>query len=197
MIRGMAIAGRALNNKEYIDSADRALDFIRNTMWKNQRLFATYKDGKAHLGAYLDDYANLLDALLEILQARWNTKDLNWACEIADVILEQFEDPEFGGFYFTSSDHEQLIQRPKTISDDSTPSGNGIAAFALTRLGYLLAESKYIQAAERVIQFAAHAISQSPIGHTSLLHAFEEQLNPPQIIILCGEKEALAKWHEE
>ncbi len=197
MIRGMAIAGRALNNKEYIDSADRALDFIRNTMWENQRLFATYKDGKAHLGAYLDDYANLLNALLEILQARWNTKDLNWACEIADVILEQFEDPEFGGFYFTSSDHEQLIQRPKTISDDSTPSGNGIAAFALTRLGYLLAESKYIQAAKRVLKFAAQAISQSPLGHTSLLNAFEEQLCPPQIIILCGEKEALTKWHEE
>jgi uncharacterized protein YyaL (SSP411 family) len=195
MIRAMAIAGRLLNNSEYIDSADRALNFIRNTMWKNQRLFATYKDDKAHLDAYLDDYAYLLDALLEMLQARWNTVDLNWTCEIADVILEQFEDPSLGGFYFTANDHEQLIQRPKTISDDSTPSGNGIAAFALARLGYLLAEPKYIEAAKRVIQFAAHAISQSPMGHTSLLHAFEEQLYPPQIIILCGVKPALESWY--
>ncbi len=195
MIRAMAIAGRMLNNSEYIDSADRALNFIRHTMWKNQRLFATYKDGKAHLDAYLDDYAYLLDALLEMLQARWNTINLNWACVIADVILEQFEDPSLGGFYFTANDHEHLIQRPKTISDESTPSGNGIAAFALARLGYLLAEPKYIEAAERVIQFAAHAISQSPMGHTSLLHAFEEQLHPPQIVILCGEKSALASWY--
>jgi len=195
-IRGMAIAGRALNNNDYIESADRALDFIRNIMWVKQRLFATYKDGKAHLDAYLDDYAYLLNTLLEILQVRWNTVDLNWAREIADVILEQFEDPSLGGLYFTASDHEQLIQRPKTISDDSTPSGNGIAAFALARLGYLLAESKYIEAAERVLQFSAQAISQSPLGHTSLLHAFEEQLHPPQIIILRGEKEALANWHE-
>ena len=196
MIRGMTIAGRVLKNNDYIESADRALDFIRNTMWKKQRLFATYKDDKAHLDAYLDDYAYLLNALLEMLQVRWKTVDLNWACKIADVILEQFEDPSLGGFYFTASDHEQLIQRPKTISDDSTPSGNGIAAFALARLGYLLAESKYIEAAERTLKFSAHAITQSPLGHTSLLHALEEQLHPPQIIILCGKKETLANWYE-
>jgi uncharacterized protein YyaL (SSP411 family) len=196
MIRGMAIAGRVLNNTKLIDSADRALDFIRDTMWKNQRLFATYKDGKAHLDAYLDDYAYMLDALLEMLQARWNTDDLDWAREIADVILEQFEDPSLGGFYFTAKDHEQLIQRPKTLSDESTPSGNGIAALALARLGYLLGDTKYIQATERAIQFAAQAISQSPLGHTSLLHAFEEQLYPPQIIILRGEKNALPIWHK-
>ncbi|MFK7816382.1 MAG: thioredoxin domain-containing protein [Gammaproteobacteria bacterium] len=200
MVRGMIIAGRVLNNNDYIKSADRALNFIRNTMWKNQRLFATYKatdkESKAHLDAYLDDYAYLLDALLEILQVRWNTDDLNWACEIANVLLEKFEDSSLGGFYFTASDHEQLIQRPKTISDDSTPSGNGIAAFALARLGYLLAEPKYIEASERVIKFSAYAIHQSPLGHNSLLHAFEEQLHPPQIIILSGEKESLVKWHE-
>ncbi len=196
MIRGMAIAGRALNNNDYITSAKRALDFIRNTMWKNQRLFATYKDGNAHLDAYLDDYAYLLDALLEMLQAHWNTEDLNWACEIANVLLDQFEDSSVGGFYFTAIDHEQLIQRPKTISDDSTPSGNGIAAFALARLGYLLAESKYIEAAEHTLQFSAQAISQSPLGHTSLLHAYEEQLHPPQIIILRGDKKSLTKWYE-
>ena len=200
MIRGMVIAGRALHNAEFIHSAELALDFIRNTMWENKRLFATFKstneESKAHLDAYLDDYAYLLDALLEILQTRWNTNDLHWACEIADVLLSKFEDPSLGGFYFTASDHEQLIQRPKTISDDSTPSGNGIAAFALARLGYLLAEPKYIQASERVLKFSAHAISQSPLGHNSLLHAFEEQLHPPQIIILSGERTALEKWHE-
>ena len=196
MIRGMAIAGRVLKNNDYISSAEHALSFVRNTMWKNQRLFATYKDNKAHLDAYLDDYAYLLDALLEMLQARWNSEDLNWACEIAEVLLDQFEDSSLGGFYFTANDHEQLIQRPKTISDDSTPSGNGVAAFALGRLGYLLAESKYLHAAERTLQFSAQAISQSPLGHTSLLHAFEEQIHPPQIIILRGNEKPLREWYE-
>ncbi len=200
MIRGMAITSRVFNNKIYLDSADRALTFIRNTMWSNQRLFATYKasgnESKAHLDAYLDDYAFLLDAILEMLQARWSNEDIEWACEIADVIIEQFGDPDRGGFYFTAKDHEQLIQRPKTLGDDATPSGNGIAAIALARLGYLLAEPKYIQVADRTLQFAAQSISQSPIGHTSLLHALEEQHQPPQIIILRGKREQVKQWQE-
>ena len=196
MIRGMAIAGRVFNNPEYIKSAEHALNFLRQTMWKNQRLFATYKDGKAHLDAYLDDYAFLLDALLEMLQARWSTEDLNWACEIADVLLEHFEDSSLGGFYFTANDHEQLIQRPKTFSDESTPSGNGIAALALARLGYLLGETTYLDATEQVLQFAGQAATQSPMGHASLLHAYEEQHYSPQIIILRGQEDKLTKWQQ-
>ncbi len=196
MIRGMAIAGRILDQHAYIESAERALNFLRQTMWKNQRLFATYKDGKAHLDAYLDDYAFLLDAILEMLQARWHTEDLNWACEIADVLLEQFEDKNSGGFYFTASDHEQLIQRPKTFSDESTPSGNGIAALALARLGYLLGETKYLDASEHVLQVAGHVISQSPMGHASMLNAYEEQHFSPQIIILRGQVDALTRWQQ-
>lgn len=194
MIRGMVIAGRILNTDKYAHSARQSLDFIHQTMWKNQRLFATFKDGKAHLNAYLDDYAFLLDAILETLQTRWHTQYLNWAIELAEALLNNFEDPISGGFYFTSNDHERLIQRPKTTSDDATPSGNGIAAFALARLGYLLGETRYLDAAERALQFAVATIQQSPIGHTSLLHAYEEQLQPPQIIILRGRGNQLTRW---
>ncbi len=196
MIRGMCIAGRVLHQPEYIRSAEQALQFIYSTLWKNGRLLATYKDGKAHLDAYLDDYAFLLDAILELLQAKWNTKYLTWAQELAEVLLYQFEDCEHGGFYFTANDHEKLIQRPKTLTDDSTPSGNGIAALALARLGYLLGETKYIDAADRVLEFATQAISQSPYGHTSLLNVYEEKLNMPQIVILRGSIEALQDWQK-
>lgn len=196
MIRAMAISARIFMQESYTQSADLALDFLRNTMWKNQRLFATYKDKKAHLDAYLDDYAFLLDAILEILQTRWRNKDLDWASELADVILEQFEDKQHGGFYFTANDHEQLIQRPKTLTDEATPSGNGVAALALARLGYLLGESKYLDAAERALNFAGHAINQSPMAHTSLLHAYEEQLYAPQIIILRGNTDDMACWQQ-
>ncbi len=197
MIRGMIIAGRILGRPEYMQSAQRALDFLYQTMWANQRLIATYKDGKAHLDAYLDDYAFLLDAVLEGLQARWRTRDLNWAREIADVLLEQFEDVSLGGFYFTSKDHEQLIQRSKTLGDEAMPSGNGVAAMALTRLGYLLGETRYLDAAERVLQFAGQAIHHSPTGHASLVNAFEERCCPPQIIILRGQYTELEKWQQQ
>ena len=196
MIRGMAIAGRIFNRSDYIQSAEQALHFLKRTMWNNRRLFATYKDGKAHLDAYLDDYAFLLDAILEILQARWRTDDVAWATELANVLLEQFEDRTLGGFYFTASDHEPLIQRPKVLSDEATPSGNGVAASALLRLGHVLGETKFIEAAERVLQFSGQAVSQSPMGHASLLNAYAEYIHSPQIIILRGNASELVTWQQ-
>ena len=110
-------------------------------LWRDGRLLATYKDGRAHLPAYLDDYAFLADALLELLQTRWRSSDLEFARQLTDVLLAQFEDGESGGFFFTAADHEQLIHRSKTFSDDSLPSGNGVAASVLCRLGFLLGET--------------------------------------------------------
>jgi uncharacterized protein YyaL (SSP411 family) len=120
-------------------------------MWKNGRLFATHKDALAHLNAYLDDYAYLLAALLELLQAEFDPGTLAFAEDIVEVLLEQFEDRGNGGFFFTSHDHERLIHRPKPGFDNATPSGNGMAAFALQRLTFLTGESRYALAAERTL----------------------------------------------
>ena len=186
MIKGMLRAGRLLERADYLDSADRALAFLRDRLWCDGRLLATYKDGKAHLNAYLDDYAFLLDALLERLQTRFQTADLDWARALAKVLLTQFQDDANGGFYFTSADHEALLQRPKPMADESTPSGNGIAALTLQRLGHLLGEPSYLDAAARTLGAAAEAIRRIPYAHGTLLMALEEQLNPPEIIVIRG-----------
>src|SRR3990172_9059236 len=196
MIKGMALAGRLLGEEELIDSAAQALDFINTTLWKNGRLLASYKDHKAQLPAYLDDYVYLIDAILEFSQARWRDGDLNFAIELAEVVLTHFQDREHGGFYFTADDHEQLIYRPKPVIDDATPAGNGIAAYALNRLGYLLGEPRYIEAAERTVKIAWLDIKRIPYAHTSLLLALQEILTPPQIIILRGQAQALPEWQQ-
>ena len=194
MIRGMAYAGRQLDNPAYTASAARAADYIHNNLWKNNRLLATGKEGHAHLNAYLDDYAFMLSGLLELLQSKWDSKWLMWARQLADVLIEQFEDNNSGGFFFTSHDHEQLIQRSKSYSDDATPSGNGIAAESLLLLGYLLAEPEYINAAERCLKAAWSSINHAAISHCSLLEALDMQLDPPQIIILRGSADGLSDW---
>ncbi len=196
MIKGMASTGRYLNQPVYIDSATQALDFIHTVLWRNNRLLATYKDGKAHLNAYLDDYAFLIDGILELLQARWRTQDLSFACALADRLLNHFEDKNYGGFYFTSDDHEQLVQRPKSFTDEAIPSGNGIAALGLLRLGYLLGETRYLEAAERVINQAADSINMSPSSHASLLIAYQELHDPPLIMILRGQGSDLEDWQQ-
>ncbi|MDH3948555.1 MAG: thioredoxin domain-containing protein [Gammaproteobacteria bacterium] len=192
MIKGMAAAGRRLDRRDFIESAQQAVDFIHTQLFQDGRLLASYKDGRARLTAYLDDHVFLLDGLLELLQAEWRTRDLQFAMQLAELLLEQFEDKAHGGFFFTANDHEQLIHRPKPSMDDALPAGNGIAALALARLGHLLGETRFLKAAERTLQNSWQAMSQMPYVHCALLDALEEYLYPPEIIVMRGDKEKLA-----
>jgi uncharacterized protein YyaL (SSP411 family) len=194
MIEGMAHAARVFGKNEWLVSAQDAMDCIRNTMWQDGRLLATARDGRAHLDAYLDDHAFLLAALLELMQAKFRSEDLAFAIELADALLARFEDRDAGGFFFTADDHEVLIHRPKTGHDNATPAGNGVAAFALQRLGHLLGETRYLVAAERTLQLFWPHMSRSPGGFGSLLRALEEALTPPVAIILRGPAVEMANW---
>ena len=124
----------------------------------------------------------------------FRTEDLRFARKLADVLLEQFEDQALGGFYFTSHDHEQLIHRPKPGYDNATPSGNGVAAYALQRLGHVTGDMRYVDAAERGLRLFYTAFEHQPGGFKSLLFALEEFLVPPRIVILRGPQQALAEW---
>lgn len=196
MIKGLATAGRLLDDQNMLDAATRALDFIRATLWRDDRLLASYKDGRARFNAYLDDYAYLADAALELLQARWRTQDLVFVQALADAMLAHFEDQEGGGFYFTSADHEELIHRPKPLSDDATPSGNGIAAHVLLRLGHLLGRPVYLDAAERTLRAALPLLTRYPQAHIALLLALDEYLEPGETIVLRGKPETMRAWHK-
>ncbi len=121
MIAGMAKAARVFNRPDWLHSAQQAMDFVRSTLWRDGKLLATYKDGKAHLNAYLDDHAFLLNALLELMQAELRQADLIFATQLADALLERFEVNDAGGFFFNSDDHEMLNQRNKIGQDTATP----------------------------------------------------------------------------
>jgi len=194
MIEGMASAGRHLGRVDFVASAERTLDFIRARLWRDGRLLAVYKDGQARLSAYLDDYAFLIDGILELLQCRWRDGDLDFALTLADVLLDQFEDRQAGGFFFTANDHEPLIQRPKPAHDDALPAGNGVAAQALLRLGHLTGRTAYLEAAERTLRWAWPLLQRMPSACNALLMALEESLEPPQIIVLRGDGAALEAW---
>ncbi len=195
-IKGMTVAARYCDKPEWAVSARRALDFIHQRLWRNNRLLATCKDGKAHLNAYLDDYACLIDAILESLQHQWHNRYIEFACRLADVLLEQFEDKEHGGFYFTSHDHETLIQRPKPYTDDALPAGNAMAAYSLQRLGSLLVNTDYLRAAERCLQAAGPAMKEQSQGCIAMLLALEEYHHPVRTVILRGTEEALSQWQQ-
>jgi len=199
-IKGLARAGRVLNRPDWTKLAQGTVDFIHEKLWVDEHLFATCKDdGKgnyqAHLNAYLDDYAFLLDALIECLQANYRAKDLSFAEDLAEALLENFESEE-GGFYFTSHTHETLIHRPKQGYDNATPNGNGIAVVALQRLGHVLGETRYLQAAERSLKAFDSSLAHNPAACASLCHALEEFITPPTIVIISGGANKMAAWRE-
>jgi uncharacterized protein len=193
MIRALAISAQALARPDLADAATRALEFIRRVLWREGRLLATYMEGRAHLNAYLDDYVFLIDAILELQQVRVRAEELRFAQELTEVVLQRFADPA-GGFFFTSDDHEKLIHRPRIFSDDATPSGNGVAAYALQRLGHLLAEPRYLAAAEGTLRAAWPDLARFPQSHAALLSGLEELLHPPQIVIIRGAAQAITEW---
>jgi hypothetical protein len=196
MITGMARAGRSLGRPELVASAERAFDFARRVLAQEGRLYATTKDGRSRLAGYLDDYVFLIEAGLELLQARWRAEDLAFITQLAETLLDEFEDENRGAFYFTGATHEALIHRPKPTSDDAIPSGNGVAAYVLARLGHLLGDVHYLQAAARTVEALYPSIEHYPSAHGALLRALEEQLYPTETVVLRGRGGELRAWQQ-
>jgi uncharacterized protein YyaL (SSP411 family) len=194
MVGALARAARVFDETGWREAAQRAADFLRTALWRDAKLLATYKDGRAHLNAYLDDHAYLLGALIELMQTGFRRQDLEWAAAIAEALLARFEDPAEGGFFFTSHDHEALIHRPKPAHDNATPAGNGIAAQALLTLGHWLDEPRYVAAAERTLRAFAGELRERPAGVASLLIGLEDVLAPPSMVLLRGDPATCVSW---
>jgi uncharacterized protein YyaL (SSP411 family) len=196
MIGAMARAGRVLRNPAFVSSAERALGFVQRDLWRDGRLLATARGGRAQLNAYLDDHVFLIEGILELCQARWRSADIDFAATLADAALDRFEDAASGGLYFTSDDHERLLHRTKPAADEATPSGNGVAARVLLRLGHLLGETRYLAAAERILRLLTGAAVRAPSAHGSLILAANEYDRPPSIIVIRGGPEGPQRWTE-
>ncbi len=189
MISALAEAGAVLGRDDYLDAARGCAEFI----WSDLRdqsgtILRTYKDGRAHLNAYLEDHAFLLEALLALYEASFETKWFERARELADVLLTRFADPERGGFFSTADDHEVLIARRKEIGDHPIPSGNSAAALGLLRLGALTGERSYERTAEGIFRLFADPATRHPESFAHLLRAIDFYLAPTKEVALIGEE---------
>ena len=197
VIRGLASAARVFVRQDFYDIAQRCLQAIKADCWRDQRLMALNTTEDRQLPAYLDDYANLLQAILDCLQYEWNDEHLRFATTLADQLLEYFADPEHGGFFFTASDHEKLIQRPKSWQDEAMPSGSAVAALALHRLGLLTGNRIYSKTADKALQSVADNVNQTPF-HAAGFTALLGEINlPPCHVIVRGSPKPLAQWREQ
>ena len=191
VIEGMINAYKVTENKDYLISARKSFDFIKNNMWQDDTLYACYHD-KACFNAYLDDYAFLSRACLEILKIDWNNSYFDFLIKITDVLINDFQDKENGGFYFTSDNHEELIYRPKSYMDESLPTGKRIAIGALMDLYELTGLTKYIEAVENAINSAHDSLNRSNSSHSSLLLVAPRTDSSKRLIIIRSEERNLS-----
>ncbi len=188
MITALAEAGAVLERNDFLDAARRGAEFVlRDLRDENGRLLRTFKDGKAKLNAYLEDHAFLLEALLVLYESTFEPRWFAAARELADTMIERFADEERGGFYETSSDHEQLVARRKDLEDHPIPSGNSAAALALLRLGALTGEHAYEDRAVGVLRLLHPLAARHPQAFSHLLQAIDFHLASVREVALAGE----------
>ncbi|HTY56256.1 MAG TPA: thioredoxin domain-containing protein [Candidatus Binataceae bacterium] len=190
MISAFAEGYRALGETRYLETARRAADFVMTKLWDGRSLRRSYKDGAARFNAYLEDYAVVANALIDLYEASLEPEYLANARELADMILDRFLDRDSGGFFFTSDDHERLIIRSKAAFDGSTPSGNSEAIMALLRLHAYSGEERYLKEAERALQLFRPLMEKQPFAFARMLAAVDFYLRGPKEIVLVGERES-------
>jgi len=190
LISAMANAAQVLGEEQYAKAACAAADFMLKTLRTSDgKLLHSYKDGQARFNAYLDDYACLIDGLVDVYQATFEARYLTEALSLAETMIALFHDAQGEGFFYTSSDHEELIARNKEAHDGSTPSGNSMAAWALLRLGRICGRSDLEEIAFSTLEFMSSVLAQSPTAAAQALLALDFQLGPTrEIAIVDGTK---------
>ncbi|MET0154028.1 MAG: thioredoxin domain-containing protein [Candidatus Binatia bacterium] len=192
MLSAYADALRVTGNPEYRRIAEGCAAFVRRRLWSGDRMLHSYKDGEAKVPGFLDDYAALGVAFVDLYEATSVVEHLEWAERLTERMLELFWDDANGGFFYTAADHERLIARTKPAHDGSVPSGNSLAAMLCLRLHALTEEERYANAAERVLRLYRGSIEENPFAHAYLLASLDLYAKQPReiVVVAKGGREA-------
>ena len=188
MISAFAEGYRALGDQRYLAAAERAIAFVMERMWDGRALKRSFKDGVARFNAYLEDYALMAEAMIDTYEASLEPRYLDYARQMADVILDRFADHANGGFFFTAIDHEKLIARTRAAFDGSMPSGNSAAVMALLRLSEYAADERYAKEAARALKLFAAMMEKQPFGFAHMLEAADRYQRGAVEIVIVGQR---------
>jgi uncharacterized protein YyaL (SSP411 family) len=193
MITALADVGGALEEPRYLDAARACAEFVLRELrapgasdGEPGHLLRTYSQGRASLDGYLEDYAFLLEALLELYEATFEKRWFLEARTLADELIVRFADHERGGFFSTANDHEALIARRKDVDDAPIPSGGASAALGLLRLAALTGEQDYERHALGVLRLLHELAPRHPAAFGHLLQAIDFYVSPTREVAIVG-----------
>jgi len=191
MISALTQAFQVLGEPRFLEAARKAALFLLGSMRKpDGRLFATARQVggtvQAHLDAYLDDYAFLIQGLIDLYESDFDARWLREALALEGIVDAEFADPERGGWFTTGRSHETLIARLKNPHDGALPSGNGVHAASLLRLAEITGRRELAQRAEEAMLSLGALVNQYPAAFSQLLLAADFLAAGPREIVLCG-----------
>lgn len=190
MIAGLAKASRVFQNDQYLEMAKTAISFVEKKLFDNGTLMARYRDGETKYHAYLDDYAYLVWAYLELYQVDFNLEYLSKGKHQLDVMIDLFWDKQHGGFFFSGKNNEQLISNDKEIYDGATPSGNSVAALMLAQMGSLTGETSYLDKVAEMFSTFYDDITKQPSAGVFFLQSILLTENPTKEVVVLGESDS-------
>ena len=185
MISAFLSGYKIIDNVKYFDIGKASIDFFENNFEKNHILHRTFKNGKPKLNGYLDDYAYMANASIDMFEATSQPKYLVFAINLANYLLTHFWGDSINGFFFTSDNHEKLIIRPKNNYDLSMPSGNSVAAHALLRLHHITQNEQFLEISKKIIESQVISAAENPFAFGYLLNvSYLYYQKPTEITII-------------
>lgn len=186
MLAALARASQVYGNQKYRDAARDCLDFVKNNLYQGGRLWHRYREGEVKVDGNLDDYSFLIWGLLELYQSTLESSYLELALELKETLLDLFQDPKGGGFYFTAQDAEEVLVRKKEAYDAAIPSGNSVAYLNLLRLATLLEGQELKRTALQLEMAFASSIKGTPSGFSMFLAGLQYRLGPSFNVVISG-----------
>ena len=192
MVSAFLSGYRITDNSKYLDAAKQSIDFFESNFEKNHILHRTFKNAEPKLNGYLDDYAYMANASVDMFENTSQPKYLSFATNLANYLITHFWDDSTNGFFFTSDDHEKLIMRPKNNYDLSMPSGNSVAAYVLLKLYHITQNKQFLEIAKKIIESQAISAAENPFAFGYLLNAlYLYYQKPTEITIINGKNSKL------
>jgi len=188
MLAAFAEAATVLGRSDYAEVAERNAAFLLKHMVRDGRLLRTYKDGESKLNGYLEDYAFLIDALLILHEVNFSRKTLDAAITLGNQMVELFWDPATGQFFDTGHDHEELVVRPKDVTDNAIPCGSSMAVDVLLRLAVITGDGDMERRASGALRAVRQLMMTFPTAAGHWLGALDFYLSSPKEIVVVGER---------
>ena len=189
MISAFTKAAQAFGDDKYADTAIKSYSFIEKYLTeKDGRLIHRFRDGESGLPAHIDDYAFMINALIDLYETTFEVKFLKKAVDLNEILMRDFWDDQNGGFYFTSSTSEKLIARQKDVYDGAVPSGNSVALLNLLRLSRFIANIYFEKKASVLIKYFSGFVSRSPSAFCMFMCGLDLLFSTSTEIVIVAEK---------